>query len=1333
MSFVKLKYTLDGDNNKFINLAVGTASGDAINLGQLEAHSFKYAVRLATTANITLSGLQTIDGVSGSADDRILVKNQSTAADNGIYLMKSGAWVRTQDGDGSSDFVGQIFYVREGSTQSNSMWSLTTSGAIAVGSTSLTYKRIGRANQATAGTYGSGTLIPVITLNDDGTISSIVDTAITGAVSGSGASGRVTFWNGAASITSSSTFTFNSGTNVLGISDLTIDGANSTLYTTAGILQLKGTSAGTFGTILLSESTGNAIVLSSGTSTATSGEINRLTISGAFSPTFGTGVHRWINIAPGINQTGGASGVTAALHIEPTLIAVADFRGLELTFNDANAWGIYQSGANTKNYFSGKSGFGTSSPGSNVLYVVGATQFDLGSDALGDTFYRASGGGFTRLAGNTTTTKQFLSQTGNGSISAAPAWATIAKTDIADGSIFPRLGSSETIVGLWNFTGGALLKDSVTYFYDDADNTKQARFQLSGITTGTTRNFTLPDADGTIALTSDISSGTVLVGGNTLGGILLFGTNDNNDVSLETSGVERLRVTGGSGIGGLFTFTNVNANTNSVVDVATLSANSTGTPTTGYGTGLLFSGKSSTTNDQQMARISAVWTTATHASREAKISLELGDSGGALAEIANFNTVDNSTGSLTLGSSLPVILNRAGLVPSAVFIIGGSQPLQVGSSGDLSVVSSSTAATAFAIKATSNTATPYIDIGGSQAFTITSGTKRYLRVTAGFAPTSGTATFALLSNTATFNQTGGASGIIRFVYDEPTLTAVSNYRSFETSVNTANAYGFYQSGASSKNYFAGKVGFGATPSSTYQVLVSGLAQFVPTSTPTSNTDGVQVAGTFTSATNSLTINGVNNTLAFTNSGTPTGNSYQWYSFTGSVSGSTAGTLIGYNGTLSSSSANTTTIYGGKLSVTTNPATGSGNITVYGLRVDVTKSTTNTDANVMRGVYGKLADFSTSGRINTAIGLEYIVESGKDAYGISVTVDSKKGGSGNTQHGIQIASTATGSGVVVTNSYGVRFIPTVVSSGAITTYYALHSDATPPATTNYFLYANNSSWRCYLGGTLSLGFDSTSARLFIKGTRNTSSSKSVIVQNSSGNSMFEIRDDVKLLLAGASAFNESVNVNGTVRCDAGGFVSKSNGDAQSSSTAAAVRLWNDTAGTGKTWYVESQDNGKFGLSNGDSSTRWFTVLANGKVGINDETPSYDFEVGGEIAGKHIIGNAASAPTNSLGGATIVGTGASCTIVGNDIGLNVSLTTGTGISAAGTILTITFNTAYTTAPTAVPGAKNAVTAAMFKNAELWLETTSTTIVVKSTNNLTSSTTYNFDIVIIGRAAA
>lgn len=93
-------------SNKITNLADGTAASDAINLGQLtavtEGLSYKEPADLATTGNITLSGEQTIDGTLTSAS-RVLVKDQTTAADNGIYLTGAGAWTRESDADTAAE------------------------------------------------------------------------------------------------------------------------------------------------------------------------------------------------------------------------------------------------------------------------------------------------------------------------------------------------------------------------------------------------------------------------------------------------------------------------------------------------------------------------------------------------------------------------------------------------------------------------------------------------------------------------------------------------------------------------------------------------------------------------------------------------------------------------------------------------------------------------------------------------------------------------------------------------------------------------------------------------------------------------------------------------------------------------------------------------------------------------------------------------------------------------------------------------------------------------------------------------------------------------------
>ncbi|MDF3867224.1 phage tail protein [Pseudomonas denitrificans (nom. rej.)] len=103
----------------------------------------KQSVRVATTASITLSGLQTLDGIALVAGDRVLVKNQSNAADNGIYVAATNAWKRSTDADENSEVTpGLTVVVESGTSQADSIWQLVTDGAIVLGTTALTFQNI---------------------------------------------------------------------------------------------------------------------------------------------------------------------------------------------------------------------------------------------------------------------------------------------------------------------------------------------------------------------------------------------------------------------------------------------------------------------------------------------------------------------------------------------------------------------------------------------------------------------------------------------------------------------------------------------------------------------------------------------------------------------------------------------------------------------------------------------------------------------------------------------------------------------------------------------------------------------------------------------------------------------------------------------------------------------------------------------------------------------------------------------------------------------------------------------------------------------------------------
>ena len=123
----------------------------------------KDSVRAATTANITLANTQTIDGVSLSAGDRVLVKNQSTASENGLYVVvDGGSWTRATDFDSSTEVTsGAFVFVEAGSANSDAGFTLTTDGSITVGTTGLAFTQFSGAGSISAGTglSKSGTTI----------------------------------------------------------------------------------------------------------------------------------------------------------------------------------------------------------------------------------------------------------------------------------------------------------------------------------------------------------------------------------------------------------------------------------------------------------------------------------------------------------------------------------------------------------------------------------------------------------------------------------------------------------------------------------------------------------------------------------------------------------------------------------------------------------------------------------------------------------------------------------------------------------------------------------------------------------------------------------------------------------------------------------------------------------------------------------------------------------------------------------------------------------------------------------------------------------------------
>lgn len=156
----------------------------------------------ATTANITLSGTQTIDGVALIAGDRCLVKDQTLNQDNGIYLVAAGAWTRATDMDIWAEVPGAFTFIEQGTIYADTGWVCTSNAGGTLGTTPITWVQFAGVGSYTAGTgltltgtqfsitntavtaasYGSATQVGTFTVNAQGQLTLAGNTTVTPAV-----------------------------------------------------------------------------------------------------------------------------------------------------------------------------------------------------------------------------------------------------------------------------------------------------------------------------------------------------------------------------------------------------------------------------------------------------------------------------------------------------------------------------------------------------------------------------------------------------------------------------------------------------------------------------------------------------------------------------------------------------------------------------------------------------------------------------------------------------------------------------------------------------------------------------------------------------------------------------------------------------------------------------------------------------------------------------------------------------------------------------------------------------------------------------------------------
>jgi hypothetical protein len=437
--------------------------------------AFKAPANYTTTGNITLSGLAVQAGgdwnVTLTAGNRILVKDQTTGANNGIYLAASGAWTRSLDANTYDELLSAYLFVLDGVTLAGSAWVDTNLPGGTLGVTPITFVRF--SNTAvysagtgltlssyqfsitpvgTAGTYGSASAVPVFVTNASGQVTSVTNTAIaiantqvsglgtmstqnatSVAITGGTINGATIGASSAAAITGT-TITANSyfsgaGTGLTGTASGLSIGGNAATATSAGSVtnSLTINSGGSGGTSPQTYNGGTAVTVSYNTVGAPS--ITGTNASGTWGISI-TG--NSATVTNGLYSTGSYSNPTWLTSILGSIVSGAVSTATTATNVAGGAAGslVYQSAAATTTTLAlGTTNYVLTAGASAPQYVAQST-LSVGSATTATTATNLAGGGagyipYQSGAGTTAflasgTTGQVLTSNGT----SAPTWST---------------------------------------------------------------------------------------------------------------------------------------------------------------------------------------------------------------------------------------------------------------------------------------------------------------------------------------------------------------------------------------------------------------------------------------------------------------------------------------------------------------------------------------------------------------------------------------------------------------------------------------------------------------------------------------------------------------------------------------------------------------------------------------------------------------------------------------------------------------------------------------------------------------------------------------------
>jgi hypothetical protein len=517
---------------------------------QISNIDYKQAVRVVTTANITLSGgaPSSVDGVSLSTNSRVLVNGQSTQTQNGLYLVQTvgsgsnGTWVRTTDTDATGEMqAGMVVTVTEGNTYRDTLWTLTTNDPIVLGSSNITFQ------QSTSFNFGNitanGTAILANTVGDSVTFTAGNNVAITGNATAK------TVTIGVTGIQSTSISN--------GSSNVAIGSANANVTVsvagTANVVVVSANLVGVTGNITASGNvTGNYFF---GNGSQLSGIVTSVSNINNGTSNVAIGSAN-ANVTVGVNGTGNVavfadSGVTVAGNILPTANVTYSLGSTTQRWKDlwvanstiylgetpltttgntllVNGLSVITSANNSSLSLTGNvqggnlltggliSASGAITGASVVGGVITGTSVSVSGNVTGS-FFIGNGSALTGVVATSIGTLPSLSVTGNANVGNVNTVGLISATGNIFGSFYNGNGSALT--GVVATSIGTLPSLSVTGNANVGNvNTVGLISATGNVSGGNIRTVGLISATGNVLGGNILTAGVVTATGNVLGG-----------------------------------------------------------------------------------------------------------------------------------------------------------------------------------------------------------------------------------------------------------------------------------------------------------------------------------------------------------------------------------------------------------------------------------------------------------------------------------------------------------------------------------------------------------------------------------------------------------------------------------------------------------------------------------------------------------------------------------------------------------------------------------------------------------------------------------------------